>query len=133
MNYLYNKKMLHKISWLFPIILTLFLLCACNKPKSEVRDFEARFISNIDNKPVFSWSVTGRNFNLSQDRFRIIIAETMDGLKNESTRKWDSGEVKESGQFQLKYQGNDLECGKTYFAFLGELGSGKYHIELTTF
>lgn len=124
MNYLKNKIKLLPVFRFFLITIAVFLLSACNKSESGVLDFEARFISNIDNKPVFSWSVTGKNNKLNQAGFRIIIAENIDGLENESGKIFDSGEVKESGLFQLKYQGNDLECGKTYFAKIGVWSDG---------
>jgi len=128
MNYLKNKIKLLPGFRFFLITIAVFLLSACNKSESGVRDFEARFISNIDNKPVFSWSVTGKNNKLNQAGFRIIIAENKEGLENESGKKWDTGEVKESGQLQLKYQGNDLETGETYFAKIGVWSDGGHPV-----
>lgn len=101
--------------FLFTLCLALFF-SACNQPEFKVTNLKAEFISNIDNKPNFSWKTESRTIDFSQSSVQILVADSKKELEKNSGNIWDSGKIETASSSQIKYPGSDLVNGKQYYA-----------------
>lgn len=85
-----------------PIDLTVELI---REPSTDVSIF--------DLKPEFGWTVSlGSKF---QGAYQILVASNKASIDANNGDVWDSGQVRSLESTNVKYKGNPLEIGKTYF------------------
>ena len=107
----------HKRHVLFiSAIVTFLLLGSCKRTQFRVVELKVEFISNIDNKPVFSWKTASEEFDFSQSACRVLISDNPTDLENNIGNVWDSEKVPTQTNSPLKYAGNSLQNGNLYFA-----------------
>ncbi|PQJ76562.1 sulfatase-like hydrolase/transferase [Polaribacter glomeratus] len=67
----------------------------------------------FDTKPEFGWTVPIES--KFQSAYQILVASSLENIKNNYGDVWDSQQVRSSESTNVEYQGKLLEIGKTYF------------------
>lgn len=66
-------------------------------------------------RPIFSYKVKSDNPNSHQLSYRIVVASSRELLLNGKANLWDSGDISCSKNYNIKYNGERLYSGETYF------------------
>ena len=78
--------------------------------------FEPRGIDEL--QPRFSWTLAptdSKAFGQKQTAYRILVASSVDALKNDRADVWDSSWIESDAMRHVVYQGRPLESDKSYF------------------
>ncbi len=66
-------------------------------------------------KPSFSWIVPGKQQGTRQTAYRIILSQSYDEAMNHIGSIWDSGETESAQSTAVRYAGEPLKPGQTYY------------------
>ncbi len=66
-------------------------------------------------KPRFSWTAGGGNAPGIQNGYRILVADSEEGINSGAGNVWDSGVVRSSASSGIAFGGKALESAKRYF------------------
>lgn len=66
-------------------------------------------------EPRFSWITTTEAKNASQRSYRILVADSKEGLHNGTNIMWDSGIVKSNHTVSIPYKGITLKTAQKYY------------------
>ena len=65
--------------------------------------------------PRLSWKLASSERNVLQTAYRIVVADNLTALKNNTGNVWDSKKVLSGASIQVSYEGKPLEPTKTYY------------------
>jgi hypothetical protein len=66
-------------------------------------------------KPVFSWQLSSKSFNVSQAAYQLLVASSEDKLNRNEGDVWDSGKVVSAASQDVHYNGKVLKNETKYF------------------
>lgn len=98
------------------ILASSLLFNSCKTSTFEVIDFQSQFISNIDNRPIFTWKVDAANEVFYQSACQIIIADNKSDIDRNIGNVWNSGKKNGLRTYRLKYSKKALINGQKYYA-----------------
>ena len=109
---------------LFKLLLLTLVMCltSCDsESKVALIDLRCEYRTNplgIDNTaPRLSWKLLEDNQERGQKQtaYQVLVASSLDKLKNNTGDVWDSGKVESNQSVNNTYQGTELESAKQYF------------------
>ncbi|HTM99537.1 MAG TPA: family 78 glycoside hydrolase catalytic domain [Pedobacter sp.] len=65
--------------------------------------------------PSLSWKLQSTQNNVKQTAYQVLVAESLTELNANRGKTWDSRKISTDQSIQIKFQGNRLYSGKTYF------------------
>jgi len=99
--------------------LVQFALMTCFAAKTQPVHLSVETRTNpmgIDAKqPRFSWQLQSKKANIVQLAYQILVAESVEALKNETDLAWNSGKVESGISILIPYNGNKLKSTQTYY------------------
>lgn len=69
--------------------------------------------------PRFSWKISSSHRGIVQESYRIIVSESLSGVKSMEGNLWDSGKIYSNETVNIKYKGTSLESNKKYYWRVG--------------
>lgn len=66
-------------------------------------------------KPVFSWQLDAKDFNVLQEAYQILVASSEEKLKRNEGDLWDSGKLNSNVSQGINYKGKSLKNETKYF------------------
>jgi alpha-L-rhamnosidase len=66
-------------------------------------------------KPRFSWLLEHKERNQSQSAYRIIVSSSKEAIQDEKGNIWDSGKHNSGDNYNIVYNGTELQSDGTYF------------------
>ncbi|NQU87102.1 MAG: family 78 glycoside hydrolase catalytic domain, partial [Mariniphaga sp.] len=97
----------------------LFSSCQRAESPSILYDLKCEYSSNpigIDRiHPIFQWKIKDARRGAKQTACQIIVASSLKAIEHIESNMWDSGKMELDKSVFIKYNGNELESGKTYF------------------
>ncbi len=105
---------------LYKIIFFIFLsLSVQAKGKVIVQNLSCNSINNplsisVQN-PVFSWKLSAKAFNVSQEAYQVLLATSEEKLKRNEGDVWDSGKVISTKSQGINFNGKSLKSEVKYF------------------
>ncbi len=111
LDFVMNK--LFVFSWLYLISLSL------SAQGLKVDELTCQFLLNPKGvetqNPYLSWKLKSTQSNVIQQAFQILVSESLSVLKANKGDVWDSKKVNTNQSIQVKFMGNKLLSGKTYY------------------
>lgn len=114
-----KNKLLHVLVCVFNML--LMSSCSSMSSKVLVTDLRCEYRTNplgIDNKsPRLSWKLEDDNQTRGQKQtnYQILVASSLEKLKNNNGDVWDSGKVNSNQSVNNIYMGSVLQSAKQYF------------------
>ncbi len=106
---------------LFCLILLGIAVAAC-QPSSGTEtpsQLTTEYLTNpmgLDvDTPRFSWILNSDHQDASQTAYQILVSQNEEELRNGTGTVWDTGKISSSQTVNIKYEGEELESGKTYY------------------
>lgn len=65
--------------------------------------------------PRFGWKLESTARNQMQTAYRILVSDQPGQLANNTGNIWDSGKLESDNSIMVRYEGNDLQSGETYY------------------
>lgn len=100
---------------LLTILIFLFVISGCGKHDFVVSDLLCEGLVNpmgIDKtSPRFSWKTISTKNGTEQKAFQLLVASSLDLLKEGQADLWDSGKVESANSVFVSYQGKSLQPG----------------------
>ncbi len=100
---------------LLPILIFLVIISGCGKHDFIVSDLLCEGLVNplgIDKtSPRFSWKTISSKNGTEQKAFQLLVASSLDLLKEGKADLWDSGKVESANSVFVPYQGKSLQPG----------------------
>jgi len=101
------------------IVFVVISLIQCADPVLLTDGLTCGYMSNPvgidDREPVLGWRFAPVYGGLEQTAYRILVAETEDGLRKNTGDVWDSGKVTSSQSQNIRYGGKPLRSGQYYY------------------
>jgi alpha-L-rhamnosidase len=66
-------------------------------------------------KPRFSWLLEHKERNQSQSAYQIIVSSSKEAIQEEKGNIWDSGKQITNDNYNIAYNGTELQSDRTYF------------------
>lgn len=103
-------------------ILSLFLLLTACEPEPISLKFSNLRLENkvtplgLDiNKPRFSWNIESEQRGVQQAAYQIIVASSLENIKNNTGDVWDSKRIISDKSIQIYYEGEPLQSNHKYY------------------
>ncbi|MCE5347258.1 MAG: glycoside hydrolase family 78 protein [Bacteroidales bacterium] len=113
-----NENFFWKTIVSFIIAFTLFG-CTDSQKEIAVSNMRCEYLENplgIDmQKPRFSWNISSDIRGTVQMAYQILVAESIEKLKNRTGIIWDSGKILSDNTGNIPYEGSPLKSDKTYY------------------
>ncbi|MCX6255139.1 MAG: family 78 glycoside hydrolase catalytic domain, partial [Bacteroidia bacterium] len=103
------------------LVLIFILGCAsgCKQNSIEIKDlrcenlYNPRGITNIT--PRLSWILESKTRSQVQTAYQILVASTIENLKNNNGDIWDSKKVESDKSILINYEGSELKPATSYY------------------
>lgn len=106
---------------LFSLALFSSIHCFSSEREKSIRIYDLR-TEMLDNpegidaiNPRLSWKITGKNRDLHQTAYRILVASSAEKLASDNADLWDSGKQNSSQTNGIQYQGKDLQSSQDVY------------------
>lgn len=100
-------------SWLYFISIPVF------SQVLKVDELTCQYLKNAKGiesvNPQLSWKLKSTQSNVMQTAYQILVAENISELHKNIGKVWDSKKTSTKQSIQVKFNGNSLLAGKTYF------------------
>ena len=95
------------------LLIIMFSLISCKEEPLQLYDLRCENMENplaIDSTtPHFSWKINSVKDATSQTHYEILVASSMQLLKNDQADIWASGKVASDESVMVKYAGSELQ------------------------
>lgn len=106
---------------LFSASLIFIFVClyGCKQNRIEMKDLRCENLNDpkgiTDLAPRFSWKLESTKRSQVQTAYQILVASTIENLKNNNGDMWDSKRIESDKSILINYEGRELKAATSYY------------------